>query len=401
MTLLHVINTLSPVDGGPPHAVRQLVNAYVAIGGEVEIVTLDNPAEPFLRDIPCRLHTLDQMYFGRYSFSPRLWNWLRENAGRFDGMIMNGVWSFPGVALRHAALKAGKPYGIFAHGALDPWFNRQYPLKHLKKQLYWPVQQAVLRDAAAVFFTSETERDLARSSFRSANWNGIVVPYGITDPMANLAESDSLVEEFYRALPALRGRHFLLFLARIHKKKGCDLLVEAFAKVASLAPEVDIVMAGPDQEGMEASLKNLAERLGIANRVHWPGLIGGKVKWGALMACDAFVLPSHQENFGISVVEALSVGRPVLVSNQVNIWPEIEGHGVGLVDDDTLEGTERLLRRWFDLSPSERETMAARARPCFFDRFEMNRTAILIRNFFSSLKNGRESNRRPDQIRVK
>ena len=85
-------------------------------------------------------------------------------------------------------------------------------------------------------------------------------------------------------------------------------------------------MAGPDQEGMEASLKSLAERLGIPNRVHWPGLVGGKVKWGALLACDAFVLPSHQENFGISVVEALSVGRPVLVSNQVNIWPEIEAH---------------------------------------------------------------------------
>ena len=294
MNLLHIIDTLSPVTGGPPEAVRQLVNAYVAIGGKVEIVTLDNSAEAFLRGIPCPVHALDQTYLGRYAFSPRLWNWLGKNAERFDGMIMNGIWSFPGVALRYAALQAGKPYGIFAHGALDPWFNRQYPLKHLKKQLYWPVQHAVLRDASAVFFTSEVERDLAGSSFRSANWNSIVVPYGVTDPMANWSQSDSLLEEFFRALPALRGRHFLLFLARIHKKKGCDLLVEAFAKLAPLAPEVDLVMAGPDQEGMEASLRSLTGRLGIANRVHWPGLIGGKVKWGALMACDAFVLPSRR-----------------------------------------------------------------------------------------------------------
>jgi glycosyltransferase involved in cell wall biosynthesis len=387
MNLLHIIDTLSPVTGGPPEAVRQLVKAYVAIGGNVEIVTLDNPAETFLRDVPCRLHTLDQTHFGRYAFSPRLWNWLSENAERFDGLIMNGLWSFPGVALRHAALKTGKPYGIFAHGALDPWFNRQYPIKHLKKRLYWPVQHAVLRDASAVFFTTEVERDLARSSFRSANWNSIVVPYGITDPMTNWSQSDSLIEDFYRALPALRRRRFLLFLARIHEKKGCDLLVEAFAKVAPLAPEVDLVMAGPDQEGMEANLKSLTERLHIANRVHWPGLIGGKVKWGALTACDAFVLPSHQENFGISVVEALSVGRPVLISNQVNIWSEIETHGVGLVDDDTLEGTERLLRRWFDLSPPGREAMAAQARPCFVARFEMNHTAAMIRDFFSSIKN--------------
>src|ERR1700739_2102083 len=152
MNLLHIINTLSPTDGGPPEAVRQLVKAYVAIGGDVEIVTLDNSAEAFLRDVPCPLHSLDQTYFGRYAFSPRLWYWLYENARLFDVMIMNGVWSFPGVALRHAALKSGIPYGIFAHGALDPWFNRQYPLKHLKKQLYWPLQHAVFRDAAVVFF---------------------------------------------------------------------------------------------------------------------------------------------------------------------------------------------------------------------------------------------------------
>jgi glycosyltransferase involved in cell wall biosynthesis len=386
MNLLHIIDTLSPVTGGPPEAVRQLVSAYVAIGGDVELVTLDNPTEAFLHDVPCPIHALGQTYLGRYAFSPRLWNWLGENAERFDGMIMNGIWSFPGLALRHAALRAGKPYGIFAHGALDPWFNRQYPLKHLKKQLYWPIQHAILRDASAVFFTSEVERDLACSSFRTANWNSIVVPYGITDQMANWSQSNSPLEELHRALPALRGRHFLLFLARIHKKKGCDLLVEAFAKLAPLAPDVDLVIAGPDQEGMEASLKNLTERLGIGNRVHWPGLIGGRVKWGALMACDAFVLPSHQENFGISVVEALSVGRPVLISDQVNIWPEIEAHRVGLVDHDTREGTERLLRRWFDLSPSGRDAMAARARPCFLARFEMNHTATMIRDFFTSLK---------------
>jgi glycosyltransferase involved in cell wall biosynthesis len=387
MKLLHIIDTLSPVTGGPPEAVRQLVSAYVTIGGDVEIVTLDNSAEAFLRDVPCRLHTLNQTSLGRFAFSPRLWTWLRENASRFDGMVMNGIWSFPGVALRHAALRAKIPYGIFVHGALDPWFNRQYPLKHLKKKIYWPVQHAVLRDASAVFFTSEVERDLACSSFYSARWNSVVVPYGITDPTLNWSHPAPLIEEFYRALPGLRGRRFLLFLARIHEKKGCDLLVQAFAKLAPLVPDVDLVMAGPDQEGMQASLKDMAERLGIAGRVHWPGLIGGKVKWGALVACDAFILPSHQENFGISVVEALAVGRPVLISNQVNIWPEIQTHGVGLVDDDTYEGTERLLRRWFELPPPERDAMAARARPCFAARFEMNRTASMIREFFSSIKN--------------
>jgi glycosyltransferase involved in cell wall biosynthesis len=252
--------------------------------------------------------------------------------------------------------------------------------------LYWPIQHAVFRDAKAVFFTSRMERDLAQSSFHPSNWNSVVVPYGITEPEECREGPEGQIEEFYRRLPKLRGRNYLLFLGRLHEKKGCDLLIEAFAKVAGGAPDVDLVIAGPDQVGMQGKLKRLAERLGIASRVHWPGLIGGDVKWGALRACEAFVLPSHQENFGISVVEALCVGRPVLISNAVNIWAEIEDDGAGLVDDDTREGTVRLLRRWFDLLPAERTAMAARARPCFAARFSMHRTVMVINEVFGPVE---------------
>ena len=85
------------------------------------------------------------------------------------------------------------------------------------------------------------------------------------------------------------------------------------------------------------------------------------------------------------MVEALAVGRPVLISNKVNIWPEIESDGVGLVDDDTLDGTERLLRRWFDLLPEERDAMAARARTSFLGRYAMDQTAVAIDRLFSSV----------------
>ncbi len=384
MHTLHVIGSFSPVDGGPPEALRQLIKAYVEVGAGIEVVCLDNPGEPFLKGIPCPVHALGQSYLGRYSFSPRMWRWLRENSSRFDAIVMHGIWSFSSVALRIAARRAGRPYGIFVHGALDPWFVRQYPLKHLKKMLYWPVQYAILRDALAVFFTAESERDLARTSFRPNEWNSVVVPFGITDPEEREVDPEVQIEAFYRRFLDLRSRRYLLFLARIHAKKGCDLLIEAFAKVAASVPDMDLVMAGPDQEGTQAKLQRLAERSGIAGRVHWPGLIGGDLKWGALRACDAFVLPSHQENFGIAIVESLAVGRPVLISNQVNIWADIESDKVGFVEDDTLEGTERLLRRWFDVLPVERDAMAARARPSFLKRYTMNRTAVAIDQLFSS-----------------
>lgn len=187
-------------------------------------------------------------------------------------------------------------------------------------------------------------------------------------------------------MPQLRDRRFLLFLSRLHEKKGCDLLFQAFAKTASAAPDLDLVMAGPDQVGLEAKLRRIAAENGIASRVHWPGMLSGDIKWGALRACDAFVLPSHQENFGISVVEALAAGRPVLISNQVNIWPDIYADGIGLVDDDTSECTIRLLHRWLALSPAERGAMAARAYPSFTHRYSMRGAAIAINNIFVKAK---------------
>jgi glycosyltransferase involved in cell wall biosynthesis len=382
--ILHVIGSLSPAAGGPPEAVRQLVDAYIEVGDRIELVSLDNPGDSFLTGIACPVHALGPGFLGKYGYSLRLWRWLKSNACRFDAIVMNGIWTFPGVAVRSAARGAHKPYGIFTHGALDPWFNRQYPLKHLKKLIYWPLQHAVLHDAKAVFFTAAAERDLAKTSFCPSNWKSVVVPYGINDPEARGGNAAEQIEAFYRKLPALRGRRYLLFLARIHEKKGCDLLLQAFAKTAASVPDVDLVIAGPDQQGMQAALQRLAEKLGIAGKVHWPGLIGGDLKWGAIRACEAFVLPSHQENFGVAVVESLAVGRPVLISNQVNIWPEIEGDGVGLVDDDTLEGAERLLRRWFELSAAERDAMASRARGSFIARFAMSRAALAINRVFLS-----------------
>ncbi len=388
LRILHMIDSLSPEAGGPPECVRLLAKGYKAIGAEVEVMCLDDPQAPFLRDIPCPVHALGQSYLGRFAFSPRLWNWLLRNAGRYDGIVMNGIWNFPGIALSFAARRAGTPYGIFTHGALDPWFNRKYPLKHAKKLLYWPLQYAVLHRAAAVFFTSGTERDLARASFWPSAWKDVVIPFGIYDPDVGV-DPESQIETFYSRFPELRERRYLLFLGRIHEKKGCDLLVDAFAKAAATAPDVDLVMAGPDQMGMQSTLASRAAQLGIAHRVRWAGMIGGDLKWGALRACDAFVLPSHQENFAISVVEALAVGRAVLISNQVNIWPEIEAQQVGLVDEDTAPGTENLLGRWLNMPTAEREAMAARARQCFLQRFEVSRAAIAINTVFvSPLTNG-------------
>jgi glycosyltransferase involved in cell wall biosynthesis len=384
LRILHLVNTLSPDTGGPAHVVRMLAKSYLKAGTHVEVVTLDDPSAPFLRDFPCRVYPLGQSYLGRYALSPRLVRWLLAHARHYDAIVMNGIWTFPGFSLFCVTRLTGTPYGVFVHGALDPWFNRQYPLKHLKKILYWPVQYSVLRNAMTVFFTTQTEQDLAKTSFWPNTWNSMVIPYGIHDPEKDHIDSRFQTEAFYSKYPHLRGRRFLLFLGRIHEKKGCDLLIEGFASNSGCALDCDLVIAGPDQVGMRAKLEKRAAQLGIATRVHWTGMIEGELKWGAVRACDAFVLPSHQENFGISVVEALAVGRPVLISNQVNIWRHIVEDCVGLVEDDTQMGTSTLLRRWFELQSRERDEMAARARCCFLSRFNIDRAVATINKVFGS-----------------
>jgi glycosyltransferase involved in cell wall biosynthesis len=196
-----------------------------------------------------------------------------------------------------------------------------------------------------------------------------VATLGIADPPVDGALQR---EAFLGKFPVCRGKRLLLFLGRIHEKKGCDLLLSAFAKIASRFPDLLLVMAGPEQPGVSC-WRELAGTLNIGERVLWTGMLSGDVKWGAMRAADAFVLPSHQENFGIAVAEALACGLPVLISREVNIWREIDEAHAGFVEPDDNAGTLRLLERWLDLSPAEQDAMRLRARECFVRSFEIGR----------------------------
>jgi glycosyltransferase involved in cell wall biosynthesis len=379
MHILHVIGSLDPADGGPPEAVRQFVRAHPLVGDTAEVVCVDRPDASFLKDWPCPIHALGPAALGRYGFSPHLWQWLGINAPRFDGIVINGVWTFPPLAVRAAARRAGVPYAIFPHGSLDPWFEQMYPLKHRKKRLYWPLLYPVLRDAAAVCFTCSIEADLAQTSFSPHRWRDAVIPLAISGPAGDAASD---VAAFYDAVPEVRSRRYFLFLARFHQKKGCDLLIRAFARIAAGAPDVDLVMAGPDQTGWQAHLQRMASDAGIAARVHWPGQLAGAVKWGALRAAEAFVLPSHSENFGIAVIESLATGRPVLITNKVNIWREIQNAGVGIVGEDSVDCTELLLREWLGMAPAERAAMADRTHPFVTRHYSAESVASSIHQLF-------------------
>lgn len=372
MKILHVIPSVDPKQGGTIEGVNQLSAVHQKMGVEVEICSLDAADENCVLDSPFKVHALGPVA-GVYGYNSRLVPWLKQHAHEYDAVIVNGLWQYIGFAVWRALSGTATPYYVFAHGMLDPWFKHTYPLKHLKKWLYWPwAEYRVLRDARKVIFTCEDERLLAGESFWLYKVNEAVTAFGVANPPENGVE---LSAKFLAHYPQLRGKRIALYLSRIHVKKGCDLLIEAFAKVAQRDESLHLVIAGPDQIGWVSKLKARAEALGIAHRITWPGMLQDEMKWGAFYAAEVFCLPSHQENFGIVVAEALACGKPVLISNKVNIWREIEADGAGLVADDTLDGTVFNFERWLAMNQSEFQAMKARTTTCFANRFHVQRAA--------------------------
>jgi glycosyltransferase involved in cell wall biosynthesis len=372
VNILHVIASLDPRGGGPMEGVRQIARAALAWGQNTTVVCLDAPGQAFLEGNPFKAIALGPGILP-YGYTPRLAPWLREHAREYDAIIVNGIWQYSSFAVWRALHGTGIPYFVFPHGMLDPYFKRAYPLKHLKKRLYWRLgEYRVLRDARAVLFTCEEEMLLARESFRQYRCREQVAGYGTAPPPY---EREAALAAYHTAHADLAGRRTLLFLSRIHEKKGCDLLITAFAAIAGSDPGLQLVLAGPVEADYGARLKALARRLGVEARITWTGMLAGACKWGALYAAEAFVLPSHQENFGIAVAEAMACGTPVLISNRVNIWREIVADGAGLVGPDTLDGTSELLQRWTALDATGRAAMRDCARGCFETRFDIRAVA--------------------------
>lgn len=382
LRILRVVYTLRREAGGPSESVQQSSAALRALGHVLEVATADAPGTPPPENASFTFHPLGGVDIAT------LGPWLRREHSRFDAVLVQGLWQ-AGWAVRQALAGTNTPYLVFPHGMLDPWFARTYPLKHLKKQLYWWWREGrVLRDAAAVCFTCEEERRLAQKTFFPYTANERVVAYGTAAAPTN---HEALRAAFAARFPSLANRRFILFLSRIHEKKGMHELISGYAKFRqSHANTPALVIAGPcENPGLLKQLQAQASSSGLPQLdlretkdtgsnsadVFWLPMLGGDLKWGALFSTEAFILPSHQENFGIAVAEALACGRPVLISDKVNIWREIDSARAGLVAADTREGVIDLLTRWSALSVEQRRAMSAAATECFTANFEITNAA--------------------------
>lgn len=372
MQLLRLIRSLNPREGGPVEGICQITPYLNALGISTTVASLDSPDAPWLLEQPFQSIGLGAVA-GSYGFRWGLPSRIRDLAKAHDVVIIHGLWQYHSLATWRALRGTGIPYFVYPHGMLDPWFKRAYPLKHLKKWAYWPwAEYRVLRDASAVLFTTDQELQLARQSFWLYQAREVLVGYGTSPPSSAV---DRQRHSFLNLYPHLRSKRILLYVGRIHPKKGVDLLIEAFAAVANSDSSLWLVIAGPDQVGLQVRLQQLANKLDIADRITWTGTLSGEHKWGAFRCAELLCLPSHQENFGIVVAEALACGLPVAISESVNIATDVQTARAGIVHPDTAEGATAALREWLCMTQGARAEMGERGRLLFSSRFDFRAVA--------------------------
>jgi glycosyltransferase involved in cell wall biosynthesis len=327
MRILHLIATLSRESGGPAQACVEMAAAVAKRGHAVSVYTT-NWTEGGVEDVPTDQPVVRDGFSVRYFpvHAPRFWKpslamaraLSRDMAG-FDVVHLHSIYLFHDLAGGHYARRHGVPYIVRPHGMLDPYIRAHHRTR--KWLMESTFQNRVLRHATAIHYTSDIEREISAPFAMGAPPK--VVPLGV-----DLSGFDALPspEIFHQRFPETRGKTIVLFLSRLHFKKGLDLLVPAFAQLASADPSLHLVIAGPD-DGMMAQCREWAARDGVADRVTFTGMLHGADKLSAFAAARLFALPSYSENFGIAAVEAMAAGLPVVVSDQVNIWRELQAGG--------------------------------------------------------------------------
>jgi glycosyltransferase involved in cell wall biosynthesis len=367
LRILHVIATLARASGGPAQACLDMARALARRGHDVTILTtdLDTPdaapaGEPVVRDgVTIVSYPVHFPVFWRTSLP--LGRALGEAVARADLVHVHSFYLFHDLAAWFWCRRRGVPYIVQPHGVLDPYLYRRHRArKALIDALY---QDRMLQDAAAIMYTTEEERLLAEPHARGAK--GVVVPLGLDpDDYADPPPAGHVAARF----PELAGKRLVLHFGRLNFKKGLDVLVDAFARLAATRADVHLVLAGGD-DGMEAQVRAwLAER-GLAARATFTGLLGGADKLAALTESHVFALPSYSENFGIAVIEALACGTPVVISDRVNIWREITGAEAGLAGPPEAGATADNLARLLD-DDALRARMAANGRRLVAGKFD-------------------------------
>lgn len=384
MRILHVIANLAPRHGGPVKACVEMARSLVDMGHEVDIFTTDQDGPNRLNvatDAPHRKDGVNTHFFraqtlrGWPCVSFSLWRALRAKVHEYDVVHVHSLYLFHGMVASYYCGKCDVPYLIRPCGALDPYLYKRHRLrKSICEMLF---ENRNIKNAAAIHFTTEEEKQLAQPFTHGTL--GVVAPLGL-----HLSEYENLPNPgtFRSAYPAIGGKKIILFFGRINFKKGLDILIDAFARVAQVRNDVHLVLAGPDNERYGVKVKTWAREKGIERQTTFTGMLQGNMKLAVLKDSTIFVLPSYTENFGLSVIEAMACGLPVVISNKVNIWREVQSAGAGVVAPCDARRFSAMISALLD-DPGRATVMGKRGMALVQSSFSWSNVALKLERIYN------------------
>jgi glycosyltransferase involved in cell wall biosynthesis len=332
MKILHVIANLAPRYGGPSKACWEMARAVAGLGHEVSIYTTnqDGPGElavpldrpVYQEGVEIRYHPIQFPRF--WGTSLPLARALQQKIPTVDLVHLHSLYLFHNLVTGQYCRRYGIPYLMRPQGTLDPFIYRRHRWRKRLMELLF--ENRNIRGAAALHFTTAEEAELAAPfTFQTP---GLVVPLGIDSAELGLLPEAG---RFSGQHPEIGDKHIILYFGRINFKKGLDILTKAFSAVAHSRDDVHLVITGPDNEGWGDKVRAWLNEEGLLGRTTFTGMLLGAEKLAVLRDADMFVLPSYSENFGIAIIEAMAAGLPVIISDKVNIWREVQGGGAGRV----------------------------------------------------------------------
>ena len=378
--ILRIISSLNPKYGGPSKTIIDSSLNLIREGFDVDILTHDSKKNIYIKNKEINFINKGPA-FGTYRFNIKLFLWLLKKRNLYDIFIVHGIWEFNTLICRFL-LKNN--YFIFTHGQLDPFFKKQI-LKKIKKQVYWWLfEKKNLLKSKSLLLTSENEKKLLENTFvNTKKIKKTVIHYGINKTKFN---KKKCLKIFYKKFPQLKNKKFFLYLGRFHEKKGCEILIRSIKKLINNNMNTFVLMAGP-QNSYKDNLKELTKRYNLTNNFFWSDIILKDMKWGAISASEAMVLSSHGENFGVSLVESLSCSKPVLTTNKVNIYREIDRFKAGFVSNNNVNSFFKILNKFKKLKKNKIIEMKKNSLKCFESNFNLatNKNSLgkfLIKNYY-------------------
>jgi glycosyltransferase involved in cell wall biosynthesis len=342
MKVLHVTPSYYPAIqfGGPVRSVHALNNELIKAGINVNVVTT-NAGLTDRTDIPLKKIThVDEVpiiYFPfigyqHYNFSISLMLYIFKNVKKYDLVHITAVWNFPVLVAALACIWNRKPYILSPRGTIYP-----ETIAHrsgiIKKIYYFIIGGIAVKKANLLHFTTQDEAQKVTKFLKLKN-KYVTIYNGLSNPI-------------YSNKILLESKPYILFLGRIDKKKGLDILVHAYSKYCKTSAEYNLVIAGPDNEGYLSTIESLCNDYGIREKVIFLGEVEGDTKWNLYKNSSLFILSSYSENFGMTVAEAMLIKCPILISDQVGLSEIIKSEDAGWICkpevDDLLEKMEKAL----------------------------------------------------------